>query len=456
MIHKINSIPQIMDTTGENFDSGLGLNKLSDSMPQHEMASETAYELIHAELMRDGDSRRNLATFVTTWMEPEARRLMSETSDKNMIDKDVYPHTAKIEKSCVNMIAKLYHGQTDAKRDACGCSTTGSSEAAMICGLAMKWNWRKKRAKQGLNSSRPNLVMGADVQVCWEKFCLYWDVEMRIVPMSRANGYRFSPQKAIELCDENTIGILGILGTTYTGEYQDVKTLNDLLDNYNKKTKYDIPIHVDAASGGFISPFLNPELEWDFRLKWVKSINVSGHKFGLVAPGVGWAIWKSWNCLPEELIFHVNYLGGKTPTFALSFSRPSSQVVVQYYNFIRFGFEGYKKIHKTSMAVTYYLKDMIESSGIGKTLMDDIKMPLLAFKLKGETDSVYNVYRLSEKLRLHGWQVPAYTLAKGCEDISILRIVVKDGFSRDMADLLVQHIKEACKSLKNEINVADY
>lgn len=418
------------------------------NLPQNEMPPRDAYQLIHDELMLDGNSRLNLATFVTTWIEPEAKQLMSETFDKNMIDKDEYPQTAEIEMRCVNILSDLFHGHTDDKKQACGCSTIGSSEAAMLCGMAMKWNWRKKRKEQGKDTTKPNFVVGSDVQVCWEKFCVYWDIEMREVVMSKEDNYKFNPNKAIELCDENTIGVLAILGTTYTGEYQDVKTLDILIEEYNNKTGFDIPIHVDGASGAFIAPFLDSDLEWDFRLKWVKSINASGHKFGLVAPGVGWAMWKDWSFLPEELIFHVNYLGGDMPTFALNFSRPGSQVIAQYYNFIRLGFEGYRKIHQACLDVTLYLKDELDKSGIAEAIIKDIKMPLIAFKLKDGLS--YDVYQISDKLRYHGWQVPAYTLPKDCEEVAILRVVAKEGFDYDLATLLVEHIKEAIIDLEEE------
>ena len=419
-------------------------------LPKEEMPPRNAYQLVHDELMLDGHSRLNLATFVTTWIEPEAQKLMSESFDKNMIDKDEYPQTAQIEMRCANIIADLFHAKSDENENACGCSTIGSSEAAMLCGMAMKWNWRKKRQEAGKKTDKPNLVTGSDVQVCWEKFAVYWDIELRHAPMKKENGYRVSMEDLVALCDENTIGVLGILGTTYTGEYQDIKVLDTLMTKYNAQTGYDIPIHVDAASGGFVAPFLNPDLEWDFRLDNVKSINVSGHKFGLVAPGVGWAIWRDWSYLPKELIFHVNYLGGDMPTFALNFSRPASQVIAQYYNFVRLGFDGYKNIHNASLNVIKTLKKLIEESEHGETVMEEIKMPLLAFKLKEDDDINFTVYDISAKLRRYGWQVPAYTLAKGCEDVSILRIVAKEGFSYDLASLLVQHIGEVIAELKAE------
>ncbi len=431
--------------------SGLNRPAPKYTIPEGELQPRQAYQIVHDELMLDGNSRLNLATFVTTWLEPEARDLMSETFDKNMIDKDEYPQTAEIEMRCVNIISNLFHGKAADGRESCGCSTIGSSEAAMLCGMAMKWNWRKKQQAKGKDTTKPNFVVPADVQVCWEKFCVYWDIEMREVPMRRENGLRVNLEEIPDYCDENTIGVLGILGTTYTGEFQDIKKLNGLMDEYNARTGLEIPIHVDAASGGFIAPFLYPDLEWDFRLKWVKSINVSGHKFGLVAPGVGWALWKEWSDLPEELIFHVNYLGGDMPTFALNFSRPGSQVIAQYYNFIRLGMEGYRKIHQTCLDVVFNLRDKVMNSEFGELAFDDIKMPLLAFKLKDHENLGYTVYNISERLRAYGWQVPAYTLAKGCEDISILRIVAKEGFTADLASLLVKNIREVIADLEGEV-----
>ena len=425
---------------------GVAIGAPKFNIPAHEMKPQDAYQIVHDELMLDGNSRLNLATFVTTWIEPEARQLMSETFDKNMIDKDEYPQTAEIEMRCVNILSDLFHAHTNNEKEACGCSTVGSSEAAMLCGMAMKWNWRKKREAQKKDTTKPNMVVGIDVQVCWEKFCVYWDIEMRKVPMSAESNYHFQADKAIELCDENTICVLGILGTTYTGEYQDIQALDKLIDIYNKKTGYDIPIHVDAASGGFIAPFLEPELLWDFRLKWVQSINVSGHKFGLVAPGVGWAMWKDWSFLPQELIFHVNYLGGDMPTFALNFSRSGSQVISQYYNFVRLGFEGYRKVHQACLDVALFLHDSFVQSDLFEPIINDIRMPLLAFKLKEKKS--FTVYQISEKLRYHGWQVPAYTLPKNCEDIAILRVVVKEGFDYDLATLFLKHLDEAIKELE--------
>ena len=295
-------------------------------LPEGEMSPQTAYNVVHDELILDGNARLNLATFVTTWMEPEARLLMAETFDKNMIDKDEYPQTAELELRCVNMLSRLWN--SPAHEEAVGCSTIGSSEAAMLGGMALKWKWRERMKAANKPTDKPNLVMGINVQVCWEKFCRYWDVEPRCVPME-GDRYHLTAQEAVKLCDENTIGVIAVMGSTFDGSYEPVQAINAALDALQQQTGWDIPIHVDGASGGFIAPFLQPDLAWDFRVPRVKSINTSGHKYGLVYPGVGWIIWREKENLPDELIFSVNYLGGQMPTFALNFSRPGNQVVAQ-------------------------------------------------------------------------------------------------------------------------------
>ncbi len=405
-------------------------------IPEREMLPRTAYNLIHDELMLDGNSRLNLATFVTTWMEPEARQLMVDTFDKNMIDKDEYPQTAELEMRCVNMISRLWHSPDH--EEATGCSTTGSSEACMLGGMALKWKWRERMKTKGKPADKPNIVMGINVQICWEKFCRYWEIEPRLVPMEK-DRYVISAEEAIKLCDENTIGVVAIMGSTFNGQYEPVKEINDALEKLNKKTGWDIPIHVDGASGGFIAPFIQNDLEWDFRLKWVKSINASGHKYGLVYPGVGWIIWRDKNELPEDLIFYVNYLGGEMPTFALNFSRPGNQVVAQYYNFLRLGKEGYRQIQQSCRDVALYLSGKIAKLGPFELISNGSDIPVFAWKLKEETN--FSLYDMAERLRDRGWLVPAYSMPKNIEDLVVQRIVVKEGFSRDMADLLVNDFK---------------
>ncbi|MCP4218080.1 MAG: glutamate decarboxylase [bacterium] len=415
-------------------------------MPEGSMSPRTAYQIVHDECMLDGNARLNLATFVTTWMEPEARQLMMETMDKNMIDKSEYPQTAEIERRCVNIVAHLWNSHE--KDYATGCSTIGSSEACMLGGLALKWLWREKQNKNGLPIDKPNLVISAGFQVVWEKFCRYWDIEMREVPME-INMYRLDVDKALELCDENTIGIVPIMGITYTGEYDDVKELNDKLDAYNAKTGHDIPIHVDAASGGFITPFIQPETEWDFRLKWVHSISASGHKYGLVYPGVGWVVWKDKKYLPDDLIFYVDYLGGEMPTMALNFSRPGNQVLAQYYQFLRLGKEGYREIQSASRDVALHLSKNIADMGPFELVTDGSDIPVFCWKMKDNYTKNWDLYHLADRLKMNGWLVPAYAMPKNIEDMVVQRIVVKQGMSMDMANLLLDNIRDHLEYLED-------
>jgi glutamate decarboxylase len=375
-------------------------------------------------------------------MELEAKQLMAETFDKNMIDKDEYPQTAEIELRCVNMIARLWNAPKGAA--ATSCSTIGSSEAAMLGGMALKWQRRYRRQKEGKPTDKPNLVMGINVQVCWEKFCRYWEVEPRFVPME-GNRFHLNATEAIKLIDENTIGVIAIMGSTFDGSYEPVQEINDALEKLNRETGWQVPLHVDGASGGFIAPFLDPDLVWDFRLKWVKSINASGHKYGLVYPGVGWIIWRDRQELPEELIFHCNYLGSDLPNFTLNFSRPGNQVVAQYYNFLLLGKEGYRQIHQACRDTALYLSGEIAKMGPFELITDGSTIPVFAWKLKetiSDQDN-YILFDLADKLRERGWLVPAYTMPKNRQDLTVHRVVIKEGFSRDMADLLLRDIHSA-------------
>ncbi|KAG2553512.1 hypothetical protein PVAP13_9KG530300 [Panicum virgatum] len=331
-------------------------------MPENSIPKEAAYQIINDELMLDGNPRLNLASFVTTWMEPECDKLIMAAINKNYVDMDEYPVTTELQNRCVNMIAHLFNAPLGESETAVGVGTVGSSEAIMLAGLAFKRRWQNKRKAEGKPFDKPNIVTGANVQVCWEKFARYFEVELREVKL-RDGYYVMDPEKAVEMVDENTICVAAILGSTLNGEFEDVKLLNDLLEVKNAETGWGTPIHVDAASGGFIAPFLYPELEWDFRLPWVKSINVSGHKYGLVYAGIGWCVWRSKEDLPEELIFHINYLGADQPTFTLNFSKGSSQVIAQYYQLIRHGFEGYRNIMENCHENAMLLKRGLERTG---------------------------------------------------------------------------------------------
>jgi glutamate decarboxylase len=404
-------------------------------LPQNQMSENQAYNLIHDELMLDGNAKLNLATFVTTWMEPSAEKLMAETFDKNLIDKDEYPKTAEIENRCVRIVSNLFH----ASDDSIGASAIGSSEAVMLAGMAFKWKWKKYQKSQNRSVDKPNLVLGANVQVVWEKFCRYWEIEPRYIAMEKGR-YVITPEEVIKHCDDNTIGVVAILGTTFTGEFEPIKEINDALAKFNKNRSWSIPLHIDAASGGFVAPFLHPELLWDFRLSEVKSINVSGHKYGLVYPGIGFVIWKHHDELPKELIFHVNYLGGDVPTFTLNFSRSGNQVVAQYYNFLRLGYEGYTNVMKVLQSTAMHLSSEIAKLAQFELISNGESEPVFAFKLCDEI-SKYSAYNISDKLREKGWQVPAYSMPEHAEDIVVLRIVVREGFSYDMADMLLSDIK---------------
>jgi glutamate decarboxylase len=414
-------------------------------MPDAERDPRHAYRLVADELMLDGNSRQNLATFCQTWLEPEVHRLMELTIDKNMIDKDEYPQTAEIEARCVHILADLW-SSPDAV-DTVGTSTTGSSEAAMLGGLAMLWRWRARRAADGRPTDRPNLVTGP-VQVCWHKFARYWDVELREIPME-GDRLLMSPDTVLERVDERTIGVVPTLGVTFTCQYEPVAAVAGALDDLQSRTGLDVPIHVDAASGGFVAPFVEPDLAWDFRLPRVKSINASGHKFGLAPLGVGWVVWRDAEDLPDDLVFRVNYLGGDMPTFALNFSRPGGQVVAQYYNFLRLGREGYRRIHEASYAVARHIADEIRELGPFNVIYDGRGgIPGVAWTLRAGIEHGFSLFDLADRLRTTGWLVPAYTLPPHREETAVQRILARHGFSRDLADLLLDDYRRALAHLE--------
>ncbi|QFZ75038.1 glutamate decarboxylase [Streptomyces fagopyri] len=426
------------------------LGDMTEAPPKHRLPDRPltptiAYQLVHDELMLDGNARLNLATFVTTWMEPQAGVLMGECLDKNMIDKDEYPRTAELERRCVAMLADLWNAPDPGS--VVGCSTTGSSEACMLAGMALKRRWSQRNADR-YPGARPNLVMGVNVQVCWEKFCNFWEVEARQVPME-GDRFHLDPQAAAELCDENTIGVVGILGSTFDGSYEPIADLCAALDRLQERTGLDIPVHVDGASGAMIAPFLDPDLVWDFRLPRVSSINTSGHKYGLVYPGVGWALWRSPAELPEELVFRVNYLGGDMPTFALNFSRPGAQVVAQYYTFLRLGREGYRAVQQTTRDLARGLASRIEALEDFRLLTRGDQLPVFAFTTAPHV-SAYDVFDVSRRMRENGWLVPAYTFPANREDLSVLRVVCRNGFSADLADLFLEDLDRLVPQLRRQ------
>ena len=407
-------------------------------LPQGESLPETAYQIVHDEAMLDGNARLNLATFVGTWMDDHASRLLVESADKNMIDKDEYPRTAEIETRCWQMLADLWHAPDP--EHAIGTSTIGSSEAAMLGGLALKRRWQQARRAAEKPTDRPNLVMSSAVQVCWEKFCNYWDVEARYVPVSEEHPV-LDGHSLENYVDENTIGVVAILGVTYTGRYEPVAEIAAALDRIQATTGLDVRIHVDGASGAMVAPFLQPDLVWDFRLERVASINTSGHKYGLVYPGLGWAVWRTTDDLPEDLVFRVSYLGGDMPTFALNFSRPGSQVLLQYYLFLRLGADGYRRVHETSQAVATFLADQIGAMDDFELCSDGTGIPVFAWRLAQRPGRCWELHDLSDRLRMKGWLVPTYPLPDDLADVLVQRVVVRNGFSHDLAQAFLEDLR---------------
>lgn len=416
-------------------------------MPEKESDPRVIAELVKDELFLDGNARQNLATFCQTYLEKEVHELMDLSISKNMIDKDEYPQSAEIEKRCVQILADLWHTPDEAR--SIGTSTVGSSEACMLGGLAMYYRWREKRKKEGKDYSRPNLVTGP-VQICWHKFARYWDIELREVPME-VDRFYMSPESMEKYIDENTIGVVTTLGLTFTGAYEPVEEICKALDEYEKKTGLNLDVHVDAASGGFLAPFCAKDIKWDFEIPRVKSISASGHKFGLAPLGCGWVLWRDIAELPENLIFHVNYLGGDMSVFQLNFSRPAGQIISQYYLLLRLGREGYRKIHENCYCAAQFLSKELEKMGIFELIYDgnpEKGIPAVTWKLKKDANVSFNLYDFADKLRSRGWQVPAYSLPANADSIVVQRVLVRQGVSLDMISLLVEDIKRTIDYFK--------
>ena len=413
-------------------------------LPAEGMSADAAYQLVHDELNLDGNPALNLASFVTSWMEPQANRLAVETLAKNMIDQDEYPQTEVVHRRVVSMIGRLFHAP--AGSGSTGTATIGSSEAIMLAMLAHKRSWQRRREAEGKPTDNPNIVIGADVHTCWEKFARYFEVQARVVPMQEGR-YTIGGEQVEPLLDERTIGVAGLLGTTFTGQMDDLASIDALLGRVESARGWRIPLHIDAASGGFLTPFCEPELEWDFRLARVRSINVSNHKFGLVYPGMGTVVFREQQDLPQELVFHINYLGGDMPNYSLNFSRPSNSVILQYFTFLRLGREGYSEIVASVMANAQALAGKLGAID-GLTLLNDAsQFPIVV--ARAEDPEKLDLTLLSRLLRERGWIVPAYTLPPDAEHITVLRLVVKENFSRDMADMLAHDVRAAVHTLEH-------
>ena len=411
-------------------------------IPGEGVPAEAAYRLIIDELNLDGNPALNLATFVTTWMEPEAERLIGSTLNKNLVDQEEYPQTGVIQERVVNMLSRLFHAPKG--EGGIGTATVGSSEAIMLALLAHKTRWKKERLARGLPADRPNIIASSGVHVVWEKFARYFEVELRLLPMA-GDRFTLDPEAVEKAVDERTICVGAILGSTYTGHLDPVEEIDRVLSRVRAKKGWEIPIHVDGASGGFVLPFLEPDLRWDFRLPHVRSINVSGHKYGLVYPGIGWLLFREEGDLPEELVFRVNYLGGEEATYTLNFSRGSSMMLAQYYMLLRLGAEGYRRIHATSKANARFLAERIDLDPRFRVVGPADHLPIVTFEVASGTG--FSATDLSEKIRERGWIIPAYTLPPDLIGRSVLRVVVKENFSRDMADILLADIDRAAGSL---------
>ncbi|MDX6326521.1 MAG: glutamate decarboxylase [Nocardioidaceae bacterium] len=440
-------------------DSGIGISSELDAelfgnrflvhevpsltFPDGGMSAQEAMRLVAEDLVLEGDPARNLATFVTTWMEPEAQAIISANLHRNFIDHAEYPRTAEIEQRCIRMLADLFH----APGETTGARTQGSSEAIMLGALSLKWNWRKRREATGQSTAAPNLVFGGDVHVVWEKFCRYFDVEPRIVPLAPGK-YTIGPADVAPHVDENTIGVAAVLGTTFTGHKDDIEGINDLLLRIKAERGLDVPLHVDGASGGFVWPFLYPDSAWDFRLEQVRSINVSGHKFGLVYPGIGWLIFREKADLAKDLVFEENYLGKTDATFTLNFSTGSAMVLAQYYNLVRYGRAGYAYIMRGMQQNAEVLADKLEAMGLFEVIGRDAEqLPLVAFRLR--SPGSYNEFDIAWQLSAErGWMVPAYTLPPQAQDVTIMRALVKETMSREHVDTLARDIAQACATLE--------
>jgi len=410
--------------------------------PEASSLPPVAYQAIHDELLLDGNARQNLATFCQTWEDPQVHQLMDLSMDKNLMDKDEYPQSAELEHRCVQMLANLWNAPPSAS--ATGTSTLGSSEACMLGGLAAKWRWRAKQSAAGKSTDTPNLVCGP-VQVVWHKFAKYWDIELREIPMMPGR-YSMEPEQMLEQIDENTMLVVPTLGVTYTGQYEHVAELSEALDALEKEKGLSVDMHIDGASGAFLAPFCARDVLFDFRLPRVKSISTSGHKFGLAPLGVGWVIWRDVEDLPVDLIFHVNYLGGDMPDFQINFSRPAGQVICQYYEFIRLGRDGYQAVHEASYTTGQYLAESIVKLGPFDLLCSsqpEEGIPAVTWRIREGEDPGYTLFDLADRLRVRGWQVPAYTLTGGVSDVAVQRILVRQGVSRDLASILIDDMRGA-------------
>lgn len=414
----------------------------SNKLPEGPMDPKVAYQLIHEELATQGNPTLNMASFVTTVMDEECDRLISENLGVNYIDTEVYRANSEIQGRCVAILNDLCNAPEPEK--AWGTECVGSSEAVMLAMLAHKRAWQEKRKAEGKPYDKPNIVMGNDVHLVWNKGAIYFEIEQRLIPL-HPEQYTITVADVMDRVDENTICVVGVLGTSYTFQYDPIEEINDALVALKKDTGLDVPLHVDGASGVFIAPFLNPELNWDFRLEQVKTINVSGHKYGLVYPGIGWALWRDEADIPKSLVTETNVLGFLERSFSLNFSRGGSMILAQYYQFIRLGRQGYYDIQNTMRENARYLARGVEATGRFEMINDGTWTPSCCMRLKDE--SRYNAADLVKTLAQKGWIIPAFSMPADADSVNAIRMNVKETFSRSLADRLLGDINEALATL---------
>lgn len=416
---------------------------LARRLPEHSRDPRVALQIVESEVLLDGDPSKNLATFVTTWMEPEARQVIEANLHRNFIDHAEYPRTAEVARRCVRMLHGLFNGAGEPESPGTACA--GSSEAVMLGALAMKWRWKQARERAGKPADRPNLVYGADVHVVWDKFCRYFDVEPREVPLARGR-FTVGPEDLRPKIDESTIGVVSVVGTTFTGECDDVAGIDAMLGELRGRG-LDVPMHVDAASGGFVFPFSDPDFTWDFRLESVRSINVSGHKFGLVYPGIGWLVFRDDDQLPEELVFYEDYLGERDATFTLNFSGGSALILAQYYNLIRHGRAGYASMVRAMDANAASFGQRMGAQDALELLGGQPRLPLVVARVRdGEPFTATDL--VGELAQRRGWMVPAYQLPPDNEHEQIMRVLVKVNQSRELADALADDVNASIADLR--------
>jgi glutamate decarboxylase len=415
-----------------------------ETFPATGMTARAAQAMVNSFAWTDANPMLNLSSFVTTFAEPEAVEVARTHMYKNYIDHDMYPQVFKMEGQMVKWLHDLWNGPKGV--EPYGAATIGSSEACMLGGLAHKWNWRQARKKAGKDTSQPNMVTGGNVQIVWKKFMRYFDVESRIVPLKPGN-YRLTAERLDKFVDENTICVVAIAGQTFTGEDDDIQEIHDWLDGYEKRTGISIPMHVDGASGGFVNPFLYPDYKWDFRLPRVQSINASGHKFGLVPPGLGWVVFKERKIFNEELIFYVNYLGGEMPTATLNFSRGTAPIAVQAYMMLRLGREGYTRIMRHTLDNAIHLRQRLVDSGYFVIMNETQRIPVVALTLDKRAKN-FNEFDVSGKVRERGWVLSAYSMPPDAQDVRSLRVVVRPHLNLTVIDTLANDIIAACQYLE--------